>query len=88
MRYTICLAEGLPLPPIACDRHLLRSASALRAQMSLREAGPSNSVVLTIIMDYNLVDNALALEFVRRCFYMPFVGQCGLGRLYYYGGLV
>ena len=31
--------EGLPLPPIACDRPPLRSASALRAYMSLREAG-------------------------------------------------
>jgi hypothetical protein len=31
--------QGLPLPPEACDRPIPRSASALRAHTSLREAG-------------------------------------------------
>src|SRR5208337_788507 len=48
---------GLPLPPIACDRSILRSASVLRAHTSSREAGKhasqseavrsSRSVILT-----------------------------------------
>ena len=35
--------QGLPLPPIAHDRHIERSAFALRAHTSQREAGKSTS---------------------------------------------
>jgi hypothetical protein len=52
MRCTICPAEGFPLPPRLAGGWAVekeRSVCALRAHMSLREAGTSNSLVLTII---------------------------------------